>query len=130
MMGKTHVAFAGIGFGNSRCVNRAGTHGTGGVEGIGDRDRAESPAGARTEVAGALGDDHSIGFEMSARGGKRGRDGDRFGVAAVDAASDGDFGKMVALRGTRIERVPLAEALAEPKLVDTEIYATAEVFFG
>jgi ATP-dependent phosphofructokinase / diphosphate-dependent phosphofructokinase len=56
--------------------------------------------------------------------------GTRFGVAAVDAASEGDFGKMVALRGTRIERVPLAEALAEPKLVDAELYETAEVFFG
>jgi 6-phosphofructokinase 1 len=44
--------------------------------------------------------------------------------------SDGDFGKMVALRGTSIKRVPLAEALAEPKLVDSEIYETAEVFFG
>jgi phosphofructokinase-like protein len=56
--------------------------------------------------------------------------GTRFGVAAIDAVSDGDFGKMVALRGTSIERVPLSEALAEPKLVDSEIYATAEVFFG
>jgi len=56
--------------------------------------------------------------------------GTRFGVEAIDAASDGDFGKMVALRGTRIERVPLSEALAEPKLVDSEIYKTAEVFFG
>jgi len=37
---------------------------------------------------------------------------------------------MVALRGTTIERVPLSEALAEPKLVDSEIYETAEVFFG
>jgi 6-phosphofructokinase 1 len=54
----------------------------------------------------------------------------RFGVAAIDAATDGDFGKMVALRGTRIERVPLEEALAEPKLLDPELYATAEVFFG
>ena len=54
----------------------------------------------------------------------------RFGVAAVDAVSEGDFGKMVALRGTRIERVPLAEALAEPKLVDPELYETAAVFFG
>jgi hypothetical protein len=26
--------------------------------------------------------------------------------------------------------VPLSEALAEPKLVDSEIYKTAEVFFG
>jgi 6-phosphofructokinase 1 len=56
--------------------------------------------------------------------------GTRFGVAAMAAAADGDFGKMVALRGTRIERVPLAEALAEPKLVDPELYETAEVFFG
>ena len=56
--------------------------------------------------------------------------GTRFGVEAIDAASDGDFGKMVALRGTRIERVPLSEALAEPKLVDSQIYKTAEVFFG
>jgi 6-phosphofructokinase 1 len=56
--------------------------------------------------------------------------GTRFGVAAVDAITDGDYGKMVALRGTRIERVPLADALAEPKLVDPELYDTAAVFFG
>src|SRR3954452_20804172 len=56
--------------------------------------------------------------------------GTRFGVEAMAAAADGDFGQMVALRGTRIERVPLAEALAEPKLVDPELYETAEVFFG
>jgi 6-phosphofructokinase len=54
----------------------------------------------------------------------------RFGVAAIDAVSDGDFGKMVALRGTEIVRVPLDEALAAPKLLDTELYETAEVFFG
>jgi ATP-dependent phosphofructokinase / diphosphate-dependent phosphofructokinase len=56
--------------------------------------------------------------------------GSRFGVDAVDAISEGDYGKMVALRGTRIERVPLAEAVTEPKLVDAELYETAEVFFG
>ena len=44
--------------------------------------------------------------------------GTRFGVAAVDAVSEGNFGKMTALRGTRIELVPLDEALAEPKLLD------------
>jgi 6-phosphofructokinase 1 len=54
----------------------------------------------------------------------------RFGVEAVNAATDGDFGKMVALRGTDIVRVPLADALAEPKLVDPRLYETAEVFFG
>jgi phosphofructokinase-like protein len=56
--------------------------------------------------------------------------GSRFGVGAIDAITEGDYGKMVALRGTRIERVPLAEALAEPKLVDSELYDTAAVFFG
>jgi ATP-dependent phosphofructokinase / diphosphate-dependent phosphofructokinase len=56
--------------------------------------------------------------------------GTRFGVAAIDAATDGDFGKMVALRGTDIIRVPLDEALAEPKLLDTALWETAEVFFG
>jgi 6-phosphofructokinase 1 len=56
--------------------------------------------------------------------------GTRFGVAAIDAVTDGDFGKMVALRSTEIVRVPLDEALAEPKLLDPAFYATAEVFFG
>jgi phosphofructokinase-like protein len=56
--------------------------------------------------------------------------GTRFGVEAMSAAAEGDFGKMVALRGTKIERVDLSEALAEPKLVDPELYETAEVFFG
>jgi 6-phosphofructokinase 1 len=56
--------------------------------------------------------------------------GTRFGVAAVDAATRGDYGKMVALRGTDVVPVPLEEALAEPKLLDPELYETAEVFFG
>ena len=56
--------------------------------------------------------------------------GTRFGVEAVDAITEGDYGKMVALRGTEIERVPLAEALKEPKLVPPELYETAAVFFG
>jgi ATP-dependent phosphofructokinase / diphosphate-dependent phosphofructokinase len=56
--------------------------------------------------------------------------GTRFGVAAIDAVTEGDFGKMVALRGTEIVRVPLDEALAEPKLLDPALYETAAVFFG
>jgi ATP-dependent phosphofructokinase / diphosphate-dependent phosphofructokinase len=56
--------------------------------------------------------------------------GTRFGVAAIEAASAGTFGKMVALRGTEIELVPLEEALAEPKLLDPRLFETAEVFFG
>jgi 6-phosphofructokinase 1 len=54
----------------------------------------------------------------------------RFGVAAVDAVTAGSTGTMVALRGTDIVLVDLAEAVAEPKLLDPELYATAEVFFG
>ncbi len=54
----------------------------------------------------------------------------RFGIAAIDAADDGDYGKMVALRGERIERVPLGEAVAQLKTLDPALYETAEVFFG
>jgi len=54
----------------------------------------------------------------------------RFGVSAVDAVTDGRFGTMVALRGVDIELVKLEEAVAEPKLVDDELFKTAEVFFG
>ncbi len=54
----------------------------------------------------------------------------RFGVHAIEAVHDSDFGKMVALRGTNIVRVPLAEATRELKVVPQERYAEAEVFFG
>ena len=54
----------------------------------------------------------------------------RFGIHAIDAVHDGEFGVMVALRATQIARVPLAEATREPKLVPPERYAEAEVLFG
>jgi phosphofructokinase-like protein len=54
----------------------------------------------------------------------------RFGLQAISAVHDGDFGTMMALRGTNIVRVPLAEGTAELKLVSPEEYAEAEVFFG
>jgi 6-phosphofructokinase 1 len=54
----------------------------------------------------------------------------RFGVAAIDAAHDADWGKMVALRAGQIVRVPLDDATAELKLVDDELYEVAKVFFG
>jgi 6-phosphofructokinase 1 len=54
----------------------------------------------------------------------------RFGVAAVDAVTGGKFGTMVALRGTDIVLAGLEEAVAEPKLLDAEFFAVAEVFFG
>lgn len=54
----------------------------------------------------------------------------RFGVAAIDAASAGNYGTMVALHGTDIDLVPIEEGVAEPKLVDDEFMDTAAVFFG
>jgi 6-phosphofructokinase 1 len=54
----------------------------------------------------------------------------RFGLHAIDAVRDGDYGKMVALRGTDIVRVPIAEATAELKTVKPELYEEAGVFFG
>jgi 6-phosphofructokinase 1 len=54
----------------------------------------------------------------------------RFGLHAIDAVADGDFGVMVALRGKNIERVKLIEGTGELKLVSPAEYAEAEVFFG
>jgi phosphofructokinase-like protein len=54
----------------------------------------------------------------------------RFGLHAIDALHEGQFGQMVALHGTAIDLVPLAEATATLKLVPPELYAEAEVFFG
>jgi phosphofructokinase-like protein len=54
----------------------------------------------------------------------------RFGLHAIDAVADGDFGKMMALRGTKIVRVPLIEGTGELKLVSAQEYAEAQVFFG
>jgi 6-phosphofructokinase 1 len=42
----------------------------------------------------------------------------RFGVAALEALAGGDSGAMVALKGDRIERVPIADVLSRPKRVD------------
>ncbi len=44
----------------------------------------------------------------------------RYGGAAVRAALAGKFGHMVALRGTEVVTVPLAQALQEPKRVDLQ----------
>ncbi|MGW7413308.1 6-phosphofructokinase [Streptomyces sp. NPDC054863] len=54
----------------------------------------------------------------------------RFGLHAIDAVHDGDFGTMVSLQGTDIVRVPIGEATAKLKTVPPELYAEAEVFFG
>ncbi|WP_328912931.1 MULTISPECIES: 6-phosphofructokinase [unclassified Streptomyces] len=54
----------------------------------------------------------------------------RFGLHAVEAVRDGDFGKMVALRGTEIVRVPIGDATARIKTVDPALYEEAGIFFG
>ena len=54
----------------------------------------------------------------------------RFGIAAIDAVSENDYGKMVALQGTNIVRVPIGDAIGTLKTLDPSLYQTAEVFFG
>ncbi|HXA60014.1 MAG TPA: 6-phosphofructokinase [Streptosporangiaceae bacterium] len=54
----------------------------------------------------------------------------RFGLQAVDAVHDGDYGKMVGLQGTDIVRADLSAATERLKTVPVERYAESEVFFG
>jgi ATP-dependent phosphofructokinase / diphosphate-dependent phosphofructokinase len=54
----------------------------------------------------------------------------RLGLAAADAASEARWGVMSALRGMRIELVPLSEAGADLRTVPVEDYEAAETFFG
>jgi ATP-dependent phosphofructokinase / diphosphate-dependent phosphofructokinase len=54
----------------------------------------------------------------------------RFGVAAIDLASSGRWGRMVALQGSHVVDSPLDDAVADIKLVPDELYDVAEVFFG
>jgi len=53
--------------------------------------------------------------------------GSRFGEAAVHAVAVGAMGRMMALHGTKVEHVTLAEAIGEIKLVppDSELVRTA-----
>jgi 6-phosphofructokinase 1 len=54
----------------------------------------------------------------------------RFGVEAIDAVNDGEFGVMVALRGTDVIRVPIQDGIEQLKTVDRKLFDTAAVFFG
>lgn len=53
----------------------------------------------------------------------------RFGIKACELVQNGDFGKMVALKGNKIKAVDMDEAL-KMKLVDDELYELASIFFG
>ena len=54
----------------------------------------------------------------------------RFGLEAITAVHDGDFGKMMALHGTKSARVPLASATDVLKTVPFERYEEITSFFG
>jgi phosphofructokinase-like protein len=54
----------------------------------------------------------------------------RFGVAAMEAVAGGRSGVMIGVQGTEIVEVALEQALREPKLLDPQLYETAELFFG
>jgi ATP-dependent phosphofructokinase / diphosphate-dependent phosphofructokinase len=50
----------------------------------------------------------------------------RYGVGAIDAVHRGDFGKMVALRGTDIITVPLEQATSRTRMVGQDLIDVAE----
>jgi ATP-dependent phosphofructokinase / diphosphate-dependent phosphofructokinase len=54
----------------------------------------------------------------------------RLGAAAIDAAHEGRWGTMPALRGTRIELVPLRDAVATLRTVPAEDFEVASAFLG
>ena len=54
----------------------------------------------------------------------------RFGLMAIDAAHDGAWGMMTALRSTEIKLVPLSEAVAKLRTVPLEEYERYGVLFG
>jgi len=54
----------------------------------------------------------------------------RFGLAAIDAVHNGDWGKMAAIHGNDIDLVDLADAVASLKTVPVEEYHRYDVLFG
>ena len=54
----------------------------------------------------------------------------RFGLKAAALVADGAWGMMAALHGDDIVAVPIADAVAELKLVPRELYDQAAMFFG
>ena len=54
----------------------------------------------------------------------------RYGLRAAEAVNNGEWGKMVALRGNDIVTVSLDEAVAENKTVPEDLYKVARTFFG
>jgi 6-phosphofructokinase 1 len=51
----------------------------------------------------------------------------RLGSAAVEALADGESGMMVALRGPRVNRVPLKDVVGKGQPLDPDLYRMAEI---
>ncbi len=56
--------------------------------------------------------------------------GTRFGVKAVELVLNGEFGKMVSLKGNAVVSVPIESAVKKLKTVDKDLYEIAKIFFG
>ncbi len=56
--------------------------------------------------------------------------GTRFGIAAIDLIHNGEFGKIVVLKGNEIKPIDLKEVMGRFKTVDDYWYDLAKVFFG
>lgn len=55
----------------------------------------------------------------------------RYGIAAIDAVHDGNFGQMAVLRGDEVMMAPLSIAVGKTRTVDLHLFHdVAEVFFG
>jgi phosphofructokinase-like protein len=54
----------------------------------------------------------------------------RYGIAAIDLVHEGQFERMVALRGNKIISVPLKDVIGKRKTVDLELYEIAKIFSG
>jgi 6-phosphofructokinase 1 len=52
----------------------------------------------------------------------------RYGIEAMDCVNEGDFGKMVALSGTDIVRVPLKNITKKIKTINKDFYELTKVF--
>ena len=46
----------------------------------------------------------------------------RYGLAAIDLAHAGTFGRLVVLKGTQITNIPLEEAIAKTRTVGEDLF--------
>lgn len=55
----------------------------------------------------------------------------RFGLGAIETVHDGAFGHMVALKSSRITRVPLVDVVGRVRTIDLDLFKdVSDVFFG